>query len=140
MPKYRLVFATDHHDGLFLMADEMHAAWRKLLDQERGGQLYLFDATELEALQGATIQDKVFAELQVPINLRDLLIRLIRKHGIAHTTGEYMKAIKEREGTMFSVARDPAKTPTGRPSLSMDYNKVRIIVGTIPQARLLLQQ
>jgi hypothetical protein len=49
-------------------------------------------------------------------------------------------AIKEREGTLFSVARDPAKTPTGRPSLSMDHNKVQIIVGTIPQARLLLQQ
>ena len=138
--RIRLVFATDYHDGLFLMADEMHAAWRKLLEQERGGQLYLFDATELEALRGATIQDKVFAELQVPIDLQDLLIRLIRKHGIAHTTGEYNKAIKEREGTMFSVARDPAKTPTGRPSLSMDYNKVRIIVGTIPQARLLLRQ
>jgi hypothetical protein len=140
MPKYRLVFATDHHDGLFLMADEMHAAWRNLLEQESGGQLYLFDATKLEALRGATIQDKVLAELQVPIHLRDLLIRLIRKHGIAHTTGEYKKAIKEREGAMFSVARDPAKTPTGRPSLSMDHNKVQIIVGTIPQARLLLQQ
>ena len=33
MPKYRLVFATDYHDGLFLMADEMNAAWRKLLDR-----------------------------------------------------------------------------------------------------------
>ena len=140
MPKYRLVFATDYHDGLFLMADEMHAAWRKLLDEERGGQLYLFDATELEALRGATIQDKVIAELQVPIHLRDLLIRLIQKHGIAHTTGEYKKAIREGEGTLFSVARDPAKTPTGRPSRSMDYNKVRIIVGIIPHERLPLQQ
>jgi hypothetical protein len=118
----------------------MHAAWRKLLEQERGGQLYLFDATELEALRGATIQDKVIAELQVPIHLRDLLIRLIQKHGIAHTTGEYKKAIRKREGTLFSVARDPAKTPTGRPSRSMDHNKVRITVGIIPQARLLLRQ
>lgn len=138
MTKYRLVFATDHHDGLFLMADEMHAAWRKFLDQERGGQLYLFDASELETLSGPPIQDKICAELRLPLHLCDLLIHLIRKHGIAHTTGEYKRAIKEGEGTMFRLARDPAKTPTGRPSLSMDHNKVRIIVETIPQARLLL--
>ncbi|MBI3985485.1 MAG: three-Cys-motif partner protein TcmP [Lentisphaerae bacterium] len=139
MPKYRLVFATDHHEGLFLMADDMHAAWRKLLEQERGGQLYLFSDEDLEALRGATIHDKVFAELQVPLHLRELLIRLIKKHGIAHTTGEYKKAIKEGEGDMFSVTRDPAKTPTGRPSLSMDHNKGRIIVSVIPQEPVLLQ-
>ena len=46
MPKYRLVFATDYHEGLFLMADQMNAAWCKLLEMEKGGQLYLFDAQE----------------------------------------------------------------------------------------------
>ena len=74
------------------------------------------------------------------LDVSGTFFRLIRKHGIAHTTGGYKKAIKEREGSMFSVARDPAKTPTGRPSRSMDYNKVRIIVGIIPQARLPLRQ
>jgi len=111
----------------------MNAAWRKLLDQEKGGQLYLFDETELDARRGPPIQDKVFAELPLPINIRDLLICLIMKHGIAHTTWEYKAAIKERESTMFRVVRDPAKTSTGRPSRSMDHNKVKIIVGTIPQ-------
>jgi three-Cys-motif partner protein len=136
MPKYRLVFATDYHDGLFLMADEMHAAWRKLLDQEKGAQLYLFDETELAALHGPSIQDKILAELQQSINLRDLLIRLIRKHGIAHTTGEYKKSIKEGEGKSFNVVREPAKTPTGRPSQSMDHKEVRIMVGIMPKTRL----
>lgn len=133
MPKYRLVFATDYHDGLFLMADEMHAAWRKLLNQEKGGQLYLFDETELDALRGPPIQEKVFTELHLPMNLRDLLIRLIRKHGITHTTLEYKAAIKKKEGVVFRLKRNPPKTPTGRPSLSMDHNKVKIIVGAMPQ-------
>ncbi len=132
MPKYRLVFATDYHDGLFLMVNEMNAAWRKLLEQERGGQLYLFDATALEALGGLTIQEKVIAELRLPMNLRDLLICLIRKHGIAHTIGEYKAAIKEKEGSVFKLMRDPPKTPTGKPSHSMDYNKGKIIVNPIP--------
>lgn len=139
MPKYRLVFATDYHDGLFLMADEMNAAWRKLLDKETGGQLYLFDATELDALRGPTIQEKITAELSIPLALRELLIRLIRKHGIAHTTGEYKAAIKEQEGAVFKLVRVPATTPTGRPSRSMDHNKVQITVAAIPQERLLLQ-
>ena len=131
MPKYRLVFATDYYDGLFLMADEMHAAWRKLLDQEKGSQLYLFDETALDAMRGPPIKDKVFAELQLPMNLRDLLICLIMKRGIAHTTWEYKAAIKEKEGTVFRLKRDPPKTPTGRQSRSMDHNEVKIIVEAI---------
>lgn len=140
MPKYRLVFATDYHDGLFLMANEMHAAWRKLLDQEKGGQLYLFDETELDALHGLSIQEEILAELHVPMDLRDLLISLIRRHGIAHTTSDYTAVIKEDEGVVFSVTRNPPTTPTGRPSRSMDHNRVRITVGAIPQERLLLQK
>lgn len=140
MPKYRLVFATDYHEGFFLMANEMHAAWHKLLDQEKGSQLYLFDETELNALHGPPIQEKIISELHLPMNLRDLLICLIKKHGLTHTTGEYKAIIKEKEGTMFRLKRDPPKTLTGRPSLSMDHNKVKIIVGAIPQERLLLQQ
>ena len=133
MPKYRLVFATDYHEGFFLMANEMHAAWRKLLNEERGSQLYLFDETELDALCGSSIHEKIFAELKLPMNLRDLLICLIGKHGIAHTTREYIAVIKEKEGTVFKLRRTPSKTPTGRISRSMDYNKVKIIVGAIPQ-------
>ena len=133
MPKYRLVFATDYHEGFFLMANEMHAAWRKLLNEERGSQLYLFDETELDALCGSSIQEKIFAELKLPMNLRDLLICLIRKHGIAHTTREYIAVIKEKEGTVFKLRRTPSKTPTGRTSRSMDYNNADIIVVAILQ-------
>jgi three-Cys-motif partner protein len=140
MPKYRLLFATDYHDGLFLMSNEMNGAWRKLLDQERGGQLYLFDESALDALAGPAIEEKILDELAVPLNLRDLLIFLIRKNGIAHTNAEYKAAIKEGEGKLFKVTRDPATTPTGRPSTKMDHNKVRITVAAIPQERQLWQQ
>ena len=131
MPKYRLVFATDYHDGFFLMADQMHAAWNILLEKEKGGQLYLFDPAEIAALNEPSIHDKIVAELRMPLNLWDLLTRLITKHGIAHTTGEYKAAIKAQEGTLFKVFRDPANTQTGRPSRSMDHNKGQIIVRAI---------
>jgi hypothetical protein len=99
----------------------------------------LFDATEFGALRGPTIQEKITAELRMPLDLRDLLIRLIGKHGITHTTGEYKAAIKEREGTLFNLMRDPAKTPKGRPSRSMDHNKIHIVISAKPQERPLLQ-
>lgn len=139
MPKYRLVFATDHHEGLFLMADAMHAAWKKLLENEKRGQLYLFSETELDALTGPTIQDKILAVLRSPLNLRDLLICLIKKHGIAHTPAEYKNAVKDMEGIMFKVDRDPPTTRTGRTSHSMKYDEIGITVGAIPQESLLLQ-
>ena len=133
MPKYRLVFATDHHDGLFLMADEMNGAWRKLLEHEQGGQLYLFDDDALGSLAGLTVEEKILAEIVAPINLRELLIRLIRQNGIAHTTAEYRASIKKAEGTLFRLIRDPDRTPGGRPSRSMDFNKARITVAPIIQ-------
>jgi three-Cys-motif partner protein len=138
MPKYRLVFATDYHDGLFLMADEMNAAWRRLLDHETRGQLYLFDEKQLDAMRGKPIEEMIADALHAPLGLRDLLIALIRTNGIAHTTADYKNAIKEREGTMFAVTRDPATTPTGRKSTSMDHNKFKITIATRPHTPTLL--
>lgn len=138
MPKYRLVFATDHHEGLFLMANEMNTAWRNLLAQETGAQLYLFDDRQLAALNGGTIEDKLMAELAVPLELRELLVRMIGRHGIAHTTAEYKKAIKDAEGTLFSITREPPTTPTGRKSTSMDHDNFKITVAARPHTPTLL--
>ncbi len=126
MPKYRLVFATDHHAGFFLMAGEMTKAWRTLLANERAGQLYLFDDAQDK---GSSIQDRIKAEISTPLELRELLTRLIRKHSIGHSPAEYSNAIKEGEGTLFAVTRDPALTKTGKASRTMDYDDAEIMVG-----------
>ena len=126
MPKYRLVFATDHHAGFFLMAGEMTKAWRVLLANERAGQLYLFDDAQDK---GSSIQDRIKAELSTPLELKELLTRLIRKHSIGHSPAEYSSAIKEGEGNLFAVAREPATTKKGQPSRTMNYEDAKITVG-----------
>lgn len=126
MPKYRLVFATDHHAGFFLMAGEMTKAWRALLANERAGQLYLFDDAQDK---GSSIQDRIKAEISTPLELRELLTRLIRKHSIGHSPAEYSNAIKKGEGTLFAVTREPAMTKTGQPSRSMNFETSKITVG-----------
>ena len=90
-------------------------------------------------MHGLSIHKKVAAELEAPIRLQELLIRLIRKYGITHTTSQYKAAMKEKEDVLFKLVRVPAKTSTGRQSRSMDHEKVQITVSAIPQEGLLLQ-
>jgi len=130
MPKYRLVFATNHHSGFILMATEMNKAWQSVLSNEPDGQLTLFDDA---TLKGTSIQDRIMAEIASPSELRELLICLIRKYGFYHSPADYKRAIKEGEGTLFSVTREPATTKTGRLSTSMDYETSTILVGTGPR-------
>jgi len=125
MPKYRLVFATDHHAGFFLMAGEMTKAWRALLAGERAGQLYLFDDAQDK---GSSIQERIREEISTPIELKTLLTRLIRKHSIGHSPAEYCVAIKEGDGAEFTVMREPNLTKKGQTSHSMDYDKYKITV------------
>ena len=132
MPKYRLVFAGDHQHGFLLMADEMNKAWRDLLGGERYGQLYLFQESELVAMQVGDAQDLVWAQLPIEKELGDLLSELVTSHGIVYSTGEYKAAIREYEGVRFSVLREPSLTPKRRRAVSMDQNKYRIAVSRLP--------
>ena len=43
LPKYRLIFGSNHEDGLILMADNMNKKWKQMLENQRGGQQVLFD-------------------------------------------------------------------------------------------------
>ncbi len=129
MPKYRLIFAGDHIDGLILMVDSMNKAWQILRRKERGGQLYLFDDNELAAIEHHPAQDLVWDKLCNPCELKQLLADLIMKHGITYTGKEYIDAIRENEGKMFTVERTPPLTPTGRKAISMNYKDYDILVG-----------
>jgi three-Cys-motif partner protein len=128
MPKYRLIFAGDHFDGLILMSESMNKAWRKLKSNEMGGQLYLFDDKELVALEHRPAQDLIWDELEKPTRLQDLLEALIMKHGIVYTEREYLAAIRESENTIFMVQRAQELTRTGRKAINLDYRKQKIVV------------
>lgn len=139
LPKYRLIFATNHRDGLILMTDTMHKAWRILLEREAGGQLSFFNDIDWPVQPDRTIEEKIWAEVGDPIELGRLLTVLIEKHGIAHSTSEYKAVIRAHEGKMFSVTRTPNLTPTGKKAHHMDYDASNILVAALPYTQDLLR-
>jgi three-Cys-motif partner protein len=131
LPKYRLIFGTNHEDGLILMADNMNKKWKQMLESQRGGQLVLFDfgfpdvATfELHRNILALVDENTSG-----IPLRNLIVKLIQKYGITFSESEYKKKIREMEqSSAVIIDRVPAKTPTGKPAISLDYGKYKITV------------
>ncbi len=132
MPKYRLIFASDHQHGLLLMADEMHKAWRVLLNSETGGQLYLFEEDEMTFGKEMKVEERVWAILTAEMELRDLLCSLVLNYGIACSTSDYKTVIKKHEGALFEIVRDQPFTPTGKRATHMDQDKCRILVSRLP--------
>jgi three-Cys-motif partner protein len=132
LPKYRLIFATNHHAGLFLMTDTMNKAWHTLLTHESGGQLLLFNDEQWTDTSRPSIEAKIWDETAISTELPALLICLIDKHGIAHSTGDYCAAIRKHEGTMFQIQRNPDTTLTGRKARHLDYDRAHIFVKRLP--------
>ena len=134
LPKYRLIFATNHQEGLFLMTDTMHKAWRTHLTREAGGQLFLFNDEQWANTRAPSIEANIWDETAISTELAALLILLIEKNGIAYSTSEYKAAIRKYEGKMFQVRRDPDTTPTGLKARHLDYDRAHIFVKQLPFA------
>jgi three-Cys-motif partner protein len=131
LPKYRLIFGSNHEDGLILMADNMNKKWKQMLENQRGGQLVLFDF----GFAGVTTIDlhnnilSVVAENSSGVPLRELIVNLIQKYGITFSESAYKEKIKQMgQSSDLVVDRVPAMTSTGKPAISMDYGKYKITV------------
>jgi len=126
IPKYRLIFGTNHKDGLLLMTDNMHRAWNQIKEQLfQKGQLLLFDVgkvNEIEVMQNVMA---IIPDDKNPL-LKDVLVTLIQKYGIQLSLSEYKKIIKSLIGKELDVIYIPPKTATGKPVKSMDFDKYDI--------------
>ena len=68
------------------MTNTMNKAWRALLKHEAGGQLFLFNDEQWTNTRGPSIADKIREETTISTELAALLILLIERNGIAHST------------------------------------------------------
>lgn len=134
IPKYRLIFGTNHHQGLFLMCNNMNKQWLKILDEQRNGQQVLFEydypdrgiIREFDLGKGITA---ILSGSNGFISLIDLYCKLIEKFGIAYSESDFKTALKELESQgMIKVNRRPTITPKGKPVTSFDYTKYIIEV------------
>lgn len=127
VPKYQIVYGTDHDDGLLLMVDNMHKRWANFRDEARNHQSPLFECDFPDPTKQKDcwqIEDKIISHLSHEMDLKALLITLVQELGISFSTSEYKEVLKkmEKDGTI-DVTRKPAKTPTGRSSASWDHTR-----------------
>lgn len=134
VPKYRLIFASNHEDGLILMADNMNQKWNEIVANQRGGQQVLFDYEfpDLSLLKGFDLHKDILALVHASssgIPLKNLIVELIEKYGITFSESNYNKEILSMEkDSALVIDRVPALTPTGKRATAMDYRKYKITV------------
>lgn len=133
LPKYRLIFGTNHIDGLFLMVNNMNKVWFKITQEERDGQGILFkefDSPDLHSDKDFNLRDEIRNILTIKgnIELQNLYVNLIENFGIMFSIKDYKNTLKSMEKKEIKIKRKPSLTPTGRISTSWDYKKYKIKV------------
>jgi three-Cys-motif partner protein len=134
LPKYRLIFGTNHEDGLIVMADNMNKKWKQMLENQRGGQQVLFDIEfpDFTLMKGFDLHKDILSFVsahKAGVDLKMLIVELIQKYGITFTESDYRKNILQIEqNSDLSIERIPSLTPTGKKAISMDYNRYKITV------------
>src|SRR3990167_1975186 len=133
IPKYRLMYGSNHRDGIILMADKMSRKWKELRDIQRGGQKVMFEYefSDPSIEPGFDLKEvilDILKEYERPIPLEELLIKLIENHGIAFSEKEYKDKIKEMEGNQIMVDREPTLTERGKKATALDYREYKITV------------
>ena len=125
IPKYRIVFGTDHEDALLLMVDNMNKRWAKFREEARNNQVALFEIdfpNPSKLVSCRDVENEVISLIDTGIELKELLVRLAQKFGINFSTTDYKDCLKSMVGNQIDISRNPPLTPaTGKPSTSWDH-------------------
>ena len=131
IPKYRLIFCSNHKDGLVLMADNMNRKWKSFLEKQRELQpvLFEYDFPDMTQIHHFDLKNTIFSCFNEEILLKDLIVKLILKLGISFSEREYKDKISELEkNNELFIIRNPEFTKNGRKVTAMDYKKYKIII------------
>lgn len=127
IPKYRIIFGSDHEDALLLMVDNMNKRWADFREEARNNQFALFEIDfPNPSNQGACrdIEIEIVSLIETGIELKELLVKLAEKFGINFSISDYKNCLKSMVGNQIDVIRTPHLTPTtGKPSTSWDHMK-----------------
>lgn len=134
IPKYRMIFGTNHVDGAILMADNMSRRWNEFLERERRGQTLLFDVL-------ATADGKVFTAEDVDeiikglvqdgssVRIEKALVSVWEEFGVSISKSQIEKRIRHltRNGEI-QIIWEPPITRTGKRPRSLDFKRFKRIV------------
>lgn len=137
VPKYRMLFVTNHRDGFLLMVDNICNRWKYLKDSWNSGQLSLFEDTQnslgkyiTSDILEETILDHIYPGCS-EVHITDFLVSIFEEQGPICKTGDLSQTIKRLEAKdKVVVRRVPPFTPTGKVSKFMDEkNGHHVFVG-----------
>ncbi len=133
LPKYRIVFGTDHEDALLLMVDNMNKRWGVFREEARNHQSPLFECDFPDpSKQSASwnLEKEIVSVIDdSDIELKELLVRLVQKFGINFSTLDYKNCLKSMVGNQIDLFRNPPLTPaTGKPSTSWDHTNKQLSI------------
>jgi three-Cys-motif partner protein len=125
IPKYRIVYGTDHPHGMILMADNMCKRWRQFREDQRGGQGVLFEldhAKEAAEPSPEALRDVILDCVSVRRELSEVLVYLIERFGVNYSLSEYCMTLRKMSEGPIRIEYDPEKNPaTGRRFTGLDY-------------------
>lgn len=130
MPKYRLIFATNHHDGVALMLDKMNQSWYELTP--KSGVFDIFEQPDNFGQNShLNIEEEILKLTEQKIHIKSLILDLIDIFGIKYKLSEYKEKIKEMSNEkrdLFSNLPRSIKiireytTPKGKVPTDLDWN------------------
>lgn len=126
VPKYQMIFATNHEQGAFIMCDAMLKCDVDMSSNSHNGQLSFFDYDNTKC----NINDQILSLLDENnwIDCKHLCFNLFNAYKI-YFTKDIRTAIKqlEKDGKIL-VDRHNKKTKTGQQSNALDFEKSTIHV------------
>jgi len=142
LPRYRLIFGTDHVDGLVLMADNMKKRWTNMQKSCTSGQTSLFDHMDtskcIDQLEGFEflgvdpskcyrLDNEVLSIIEKNngyISRDKLSVEIIEKFKFYFSTSDVNTVLKELEAeNRIEVIRKEKYTKTNKLSKSMQKVK-----------------
>ncbi len=123
-PKYRMIHATNHHDGCLIMVDNIYNRWQVIQNLQNCGQLSMWEEDcENKIVDKIKIENKViehFSRYETKTSLSVALANFFVEYGPICNTKTIRDILRKYEGKKIGIERNPSKTKkTGKPTTFM---------------------
>jgi hypothetical protein len=132
LPKYRLIFGSNHSDGIKLMIDEMNRGWGTIIENSKENIFDLFEEPNYYTSIHYNLEEEVLKLAEEEIHLKELLLKLINIFGIAYRYSNYTDELSRLSKVPSSLFDDSQqkiiverryKTKTGKEASDWNWDK-----------------
>jgi len=123
IPKYHLIFGTNHPEGVRLMVDNMNNAWEDIRKTNIYDTFDIFAQPNYYTLNQYNLEEEILKIVESRIHIKDIILELINLFGIAYKYSDYTNKLNELSKIQDSLFEENKrklkvireyKTPTGK--------------------------